>query len=354
MTIQSYRHTYSLHFVDNYLPVLEQSYQNNDFIIMDEILGAHYPALQMFTANRRVISVQANEDSKSFHHLEAVINTLIKNDFTHSDRLIAIGGGVIQDIVSFVGSILHRGTDWLFFPTTLLAQCDSCIGSKASINFGAYKNQLGSFFPPKEIFIDTNFLATLPATERRSGLGEILHYCLVTSNQDLEMVESLGDRALVDDEVLKELIFRSLEIKAAMIQTDEFDQGPRNVFNYGHSFGHALEAATHHAIPHGIAVAYGMDLANLISVELGMMPMALRNRIRISLAKVYEEIALPKVTMDAYLAALRKDKKNQGKTLKVILSRGIGAMSKETLPQSDVVLGLINRFFSERLYSSPL
>ena len=168
------------------------------------------------------------------------------------------------------------------------------------------------------------------------------------------MVESLGDQALVDDEVLRDFIFRSLEIKAAMIQIDEFDQGPRNVFNYGHSFGHALESATHHSIPHGIAVAYGMDLANLISAELGMMPMALRNRIRTSLAKVYQDEALPEVVIETYMAALRKDKKNQGKDIKVILSRGIGAMSKETLPQSEPIRGLINRFFQERLYDHPL
>lgn len=350
LKIRSYRHTYQVEFISDYLATLKGAYRANDFIIADEKIVGLKPALQEFLQDRRVIYVQANEASKSFAALGPVMGTLIEHGLTRSDRLLAIGGGVVQDITSFIASILYRGTPWLFFPTTLLTQCDSCIGSKTSINFGDYKNQLGSFFPPQNIFIDTTFLETLPATEKKSGLGEMLHYYLVTGEADLELVEAYGDQALVDNAVLQRFIHRSLAIKAAMIEQDEFDQGPRNVFNYGHSFGHALEAATGHQVPHGIAVAYGMDLANLISVQLGLIPMQLRNRIRQSLAKAFLAEPLPPVPIDAYLQALKKDKKNQGQTIKVILTRGLGAMSKETLPQSEAVTALIARFFAEHLY----
>ncbi len=354
MKICSYRHDYEMVFVNDYLETLTENYQDRDYIVVDKTVCDLYPELAMFVKDRRHIMIEANELTKSFAKLEECIEILIENNFTRSNRLIAIGGGVTQDITSFISSILYRGTNWLFFPTTLLTQCDSCIGSKTSINFGKYKNQLGSFFPPKSIFIDTNFLKTLPESEKRSGLGEMLHYYLVTSEEDLKLVEELGDKALVDDDILRTFIARSLEIKKAMIEIDEFDQGPRAVFNYGHSFGHAIEAATQNQVPHGIAVAYGMDLANLISVELGLIPKDLRNRIRKSLAKAFTGTELPEIDVDLIFAALRKDKKNQGKDIKVILTRGIGDMYKTTLQTNEKITNCINRFFKDKSYKSDL
>lgn len=354
MNIRSYRHEYEMLFVNSYLEALIENYEEGDYIIVDQAVCELYPELGTFVKERRYIMIEANESTKSFAKLGLFIETLIKNNFTRANRLIAIGGGVTQDITSFISSILYRGTDWLFFPTTLLTQCDSCIGSKTSINFGKYKNQLGSFFPPKSIFVDTQFLKTLPESEKRSGLGEMLHYYLVTSEADLQLVEDYGDRALVDDTVLRQFIARSLEIKKEMIEIDEFDQGPRAIFNYGHSFGHAIEAATQNQVPHGIAVAYGIDLANLISVELGLIPKELRNRIRRSLAKAFTGTQLPEIDIDLIFAALRKDKKNQGKEIKVILTRGIGDMYKTTLETNDQIVNCINSFFKNKSYESDL
>jgi 3-dehydroquinate synthase len=354
MQIKSYRHTYELEFVDNFIDTLARNHQDGDTIIVDQTVCRLYPALAQWLETRHHIMIEANEATKSFAQLSEFIETLIENNFTRANRLIAIGGGVTQDITSFIASILFRGTNWLFFPTTLLTQCDSCIGSKTSINFGRYKNQLGSFFPPQSIFVDTVFLTTLPQSEKRSGLGEMLHYYLVTSEADLQMVEAFGDQALVDDTVLRRFIARSLEIKKAMIEVDEFDQGPRAIFNYGHSFGHAIEAATQNAVPHGIAVAYGMDLANLISVELGLIPKELRNRIRLSLAKSFTGTELPDIDVDLIFGALRKDKKNQGKDIKVILTRGIGDMYKTTLQCNDQVNDCIHDFFNNRRYEQAL
>lgn len=354
MKIRSYRHEYEMVFVNSFIATLESTYDEGDYIIVDQTVCELYPALADFVKNRRHIMIVASEKTKSFAQLGSLIETLIEDNFTRANRLIAIGGGVTQDITSFISSILFRGTNWLFFPTTLLTQCDSCIGSKTSINFGQYKNQLGSFFPPKSIFIDTQFLTTLPESEKRSGLGEMLHYFLVTSDADLQLVEEYGDQALVDDTVLRQFIARSLEIKKAMIEVDEFDQGPRAIFNYGHSFGHAIEAATNNKVPHGIAVAYGMDLANLISVELGLIPKELRNRIRKSLAKAFTGTPLPEIDVDLIFAALRKDKKNQGKDIKVILTRGIGDMYKTTLECNEKIVNCMHDFFDHKSYENEL
>ena len=354
LSISSYRHEYQLTFVDNCVEQLAECYVEGDYIVVDELICSKYPSIESFVESVSHIKITANEKTKSFDEVGNFIKLLIENGFTRANKLIAIGGGVTQDLTSFIASILFRGVDWVFFPTTLLTQCDSCIGSKTSINFEQFKNQLGSFFPPKSIYIDVSFLKTLPASEKRSGLGEMLHYYLVTSEADLEMVEKLGDKALVDDSVLSGFIARSLEIKKKMIEVDEFDQGPRAIFNYGHSFGHAIEAATENAVPHGIAVAYGMDLANIISVELGLISKELRNRIRESLAKSFTGTELPHIDIDLIFSALRKDKKNQGKDIKVILTRGIGDMFKTTLEHNKENEMCIRNFFENKSYEKIL
>ena len=170
--------------------------------------------------------------------------------------------------------------EWIFFPTNVLTQCDSCIGSKTSINFKHFKNQLGGFYPPSAIYIDTQFTTTLGEREIASGLGEMLHYFLVNSTADFNLFLEHAPSVRKGGAGLEVLMHRSLEIKKAMIEIDEFDQGPRNVFNYGHTFGHALESATNYLIPHGAAVSYGIDLANLVSVHFGLLTIEKRNRIR--------------------------------------------------------------------------
>lgn len=354
LNIKSYRFEYKVSFIDDYLAGLDSIYEAGDYIIIDQGLFQNYPDLVEVVTTRRHILIDANEQTKSFAYLDQILTRLIDDQFTRSNRLIAIGGGVTQDLTSFVASILYRGTNWFFMPTTLLTQCDSCIGSKTSINFGKYKNQLGSFFPPQHVYIDTNFLHSLPASEKRSGLGEMLHYFLVTSEDDLEMVEEFGEQALIDDSVLKRFIARSLEIKKQMIEIDEFDQGPRAIFNYGHSFGHAIEFATDNEVPHGVAVAYGMDLANLLSVELELIPMSLRNRIRESLSIAFGGTPLPVIDSQLIFDALRKDKKNIGSEIKVILTSGIGEMFKTTLEQNAKTKACIEDFFSRKLYETAL
>jgi 3-dehydroquinate synthase len=135
-----------------------------------------------------------------------------------------------------------------------------------------------------------------------------------------------------------------------MIEIDEFDQGPRNIFNYGHSFGHALESAVDYAVPHGIAVSYGIDLANLVSVHHGLLPMSERNRLRKACQIVFDGSALPEIDLDRYLTAVRKDKKNVGNQLGLILTRGVGNMFKQLTDLDDTLRDLICRFFADKLY----
>ena len=165
---------------------------------------------------------------------------------------------------------MFRGLDWDFFPTTLLAQSDSCIGSKSSINSGNIKNILGTFTPPKKIILDVSFLKTLEEKDIYSGIGEMIKVHAINSPESFDQINQSYDKILEDPESMVQFIRASLLFKKRLIELDEFDVGPRNVMNYGHSFGHAIETATNYGIPHGIAVTIGMDMANFVASKLGV------------------------------------------------------------------------------------
>ena len=178
MEIKSSLRNYNLSIVDDFKPVLEKVYHENDFLIVDEkVYNLFKEKISNSKWNDRLIKIEALEETKSYLALADVIEQLIEGGFKKNNTLIAIGGGITQDVAAFTASILYRGVDWIFFPTTLLAQGDSCIGSKTSINFGKYKNQIGNFYSPREIFVDLKFLETLDEIDLTSGLGEVSFIC---------------------------------------------------------------------------------------------------------------------------------------------------------------------------------
>jgi len=346
MEIKSSIRNYSLSFVVDFKPVLEKVYQGNDFIIVDEKV---YNLLQEKISNTKwndkLIKIKAHEETKSYLALADVIEQLIEGGFKKNNTLIAIGGGITQDVTAFTASILYRGVDWIFFPTTLLAQGDSCIGSKTSINFKKYKNQIGNFYSPREIFIDLNFLNTLDERDLTSGLGEMAHYFLVASEEDFRRFKNEYQTAREDFDVLMELLKRSLEIKKSYIEIDEFDKKERQVFNYGHSFGHAIESLTNYKIPHGVAVSIGMDISNFMSVKYGYLEEVKRNEMRELLEKVWRGYSIGDINLRDMENALRKDKKNKGHLLGLILSSGPGKTFKEFKELDEKFSGWLKEYF---------
>jgi len=316
-----------------------------DYLIVDKNVCIPEEWIKEMNLNDRAISIMASEELKSYHGAEGIIDMLIGGGFKRNNKLVAIGGGVVQDLTSFVASILYRGVEWVFCPTTLLSQGDSCIGSKTSINFGKYKNQLGGFYPPSKIFIDTNVLKTLPKGEMLSGLGEMCHYFIIGGRKKFNLFGNLYEEALDGDTgALNILIRESLMIKKEMVERDEFDMGPRNIFNYGHTFGHALETMSEYGISHGVAVAIGMDIANYVSVRLGLADACFYAETHNFLRKIYEGTDLSFLDMDAYVDALKKDKKNEGVNLGLILTRGYGDMFKRMTPCDDDFIGIVNDY----------
>ena len=228
--------------------------------------------------------------------------------------LVAIGGGITQDITCFIATSFMRGVKWTFVPTTLLAQADSCIGSKSSINFGKYKNLLGSFTPPNEIYVCDKFLNSLEDKDFKSGIGEIIKLLLI------------GKVLVAPNEItranISEYVYKAMMVKKSYIEIDEFDKGIRNILNYGHCFGHGIESATNFAIPHGIAITIGMNIANNLSLNEGMITQERYDEMHRTLYPVYKQYTHMRFNSDDVFAAMSKDKKNTGSKINLILPVG--------------------------------
>ncbi len=354
ITIRSHRGEYDVYFLSNIIKSISSELSQGDFVFIDKNIYDLYPNIANVIESYKFILINPTETSKSYYEVGPLIRLLIENNFTKKNRLVGIGGGITQDITAFISSILFRGVQWYFYPTNLLSQCDSCIGSKTSINFESFKNQIGNFYPPKKIFIFTELLDTLPDKEIKSGLGEMLHYFCVDGRDSFDWAKDRL-RGAVDSKIgFDDLIFKSLQIKKAMIEIDEFDEGPRNVFNYGHSFGHALESASEYTIPHGIAVGYGMDIANIISAKLEYIDIKLRNELRDVFSIVWDDNEIECIDVNRFMSALKKDKKNEGDKTKVILTKGLGHMFKSTLTIDDQFMDFVNNYFSNKLWRKYL
>lgn len=352
--IKASRTTYTVDIGVDVAVFLRTQLRAEDVIFVDNNVLLLHPWIKECIGIGQVVSLDVSEDLKSLTGVGMILDVLHTKGVTRGARLVAIGGGVVQDVLSFTASILFRGVEWVFIPTTLLAQSDSCIGSKTSINHGNQKNQLGTFFPPTKICIDTRFLETLPDEQIRSGVGEMFHYFLVSGEGDFEFANSELDSALSDRSNMCLLIEKSLAIKKAMVEIDEFDAGPRRIFNYGHSFGHALEAATNFAIPHGIAVSIGMDLANYLSADRDLVTMEFRNKIQRTLIKIWKSRKLSEVNQSKFFEALMKDKKNERGDVKVILTRGFGDMFLTTLEINSPLRTLVDDYFKDNLHQREL
>ncbi len=342
--------SYTVDFPDRFEDTLKARLQPGDVLLIDaRVAEIHGHRLGSLLDDPRHLQLSVDENLKSYEGVGPVIDHLARHGFQKDHKLIGIGGGIIQDVTGFTSSILFRGVDWICFPSTLLAQCDSCIGSKTSINFGRFKNQLGNFYPPAEVHIDLSLLQSLPRSELLSGLGEMAHYYLVSGEQDFERFAREAPAALADHGILKGLVARSLEIKRGIIEVDEFDRQERQVLNYGHSFGHALETLTDYRLPHGIAVSYGMDMANFVSWKLGLVPADVGHRIRTVLEGIWRSHPIGEVSVPRYLEALRRDKKNVGATLGLILTRGIGRMFKQQVEVSEAFEDWLHDYFENEL-----
>jgi 3-dehydroquinate synthase len=246
---------------------------------------------------------------------------------TKENTLIAIGGGITQDICSFSAHIYYRGIKWILVPTTLLAMADSCIGAKCCINLNAFKNQLGCFYSPGRVMLCDKFAQTLHDRDLASGYGEILKLMFTGSADALtRLIETVRSNGLRNAS-LNTLIRESLMVKQSVIEVDEYEAGLRRILNYGHTFGHALEAITNHQIPHGIAVAWGMDLINFIAMERGLLPPDVFNTVHQFVRQYFPIRCTTEVTVHDLIAAAKRDKKASQGAVNLVLPEGPGRLT---------------------------
>lgn len=290
-------------------------------VIMDRNIATLYasqlaPLLQACPT----LLIDATEEEKTPAGVTRAWEFFQQSDATKQTAVIVIGGGIIQDIGQFAAHNYYRGLNWHYVPTTLLGMADSCIGAKCGINLGAYKNQLGVFHSPARVLICLPFLQTLSDTEIRSGYGEIVKLLLTRSGPELfaglrDEVDARGFR----NPRLAEFIRQSLEVKKTVIEEDEYERDLRRILNYGHTFGHALEAITHHGIPHGMAVAWGVDLANYISWRGGLLAEADFQAMHQFLAAHWGWQLPRRVGAEELVAGTKRDKKVADGKINLIL-----------------------------------
>lgn len=230
--------------------------RQQDFVIVDAFFESTLSLA--LTSARDVIYYEASETIKSLDAAPGLIERMRGSGANRQTQLVAIGGGVIQDLSAFAASIYMRGVPWIYVPTTILAMVDSCIGGKSSINVGPYKNLVGTFHPPVRVFIDPELARTLPLDQQASGLVEAAKICFCHGHESFQKYLACDPHPGMETTALAGLISHSLRAKKWFIEIDEFDQNERLLLNFGHTFGHAIEGASHYAISHGIAVGLGI------------------------------------------------------------------------------------------------
>lgn len=307
--------------IREFLSGLEHSFQQRMYIVDGKVWDLYRKNL-LSSIKEEVITLPIAEENKCLKTVEFLYDKLIECSAKRNVALISIGGGITQDITGFLASTLYRGMHWIFVPTTLLAQADSCIGSKTSLNYKGYKNLIGTFYPPTTVCIESGFLQTQSDVDYFSGLGEVVKLFLLGGQTKVkEMTSLLPKLILKDEKALSVSVRKALQIKKNYIENDEFDNGKRNLLNYGHCFGHALETSSDFAVPHGQGVVAGMALANFIARERRLLSSSLEMTIRQELLFPSLKIKLRKKYLDAkiIIEGMKKDKKRTGEGLAVVM-----------------------------------
>ncbi|MDZ7838178.1 MAG: 3-dehydroquinate synthase [Actinomycetota bacterium] len=292
----------------------------------------HEPVVEMLESLGLKYSIHLIDDGEKYKNIascQQIYNQLLEQNFHRNDILIAFGGGVIGDLAGFAAATYHRGLKLIQYPSTIISQVDSSIGGKVAVNYQKVKDIIGTFYQPHMVIMDSLLLSTLEREEILNGLGEVIKYGIVFDRKILQSLDNIitGPDSLkkaVESNRFMEIIYRCAKIKAQVVAVDEYDTGYRNLLNFGHTVGHALEKASGLTlINHGKAVSLGMLAALDISISLGYMGTEVKKQI----VDLYNKIGLPLkiegLDIETIMEAVGYDKKFTGKKNKFILLKGI-------------------------------
>ena len=291
-----------------------------------------------------ILPVPDGEEQKSLGTAGRLYHELSNFYAERATPVLALGGGVIGDLAGFVAATYLRGVPLVQIPTTLLAQVDSSIGGKVAVNRDQLKNKIGVFYQPKLVISDISTLKTLPPKELANGLAEVIKSAMVWDKEFFAYLEMNLDRIKsLDDRELEETVFRSAKIKAEIVAKDERDLGLRNILNYGHTIGHAIESAADFSIGHGEAVAIGMLTAARISNRLGILDQNELSRLRNLIQRASLATETPALELGKIIQAMRHDKKILEGRIRFVLPKAIG----EVLITDQVSPSLVEQVLGE-------
>lgn len=310
----------------------------NSVIVAD----SRFKAMFSKVASEKLIFVDALETNKNLSTVENIIIELQKFGVKSNSTVVAVGGGIIQDLMTMTASIYMRGISWVYVPTTLLGMVDSCVGGKSSINTRAVKNLIGNIYPPIKIYIDTKFLETLSEIDFLCGLAEASKICFCKGEGefkkflDLAQSRSPGDVAKMVDHVLS--------AKRWFIEIDEFDKAERKILNFGHTFGHALEVGSSHKVPHGLAVASGIKAAIFFEAKeraISKIESDLFEYESKLTSGITNLINISEIDWSNYSEAFDADKKHTGDEYSLLLPNYGGGVRIEKFKKSEALLARV-------------
>ncbi len=290
--------------------------------------------------HRRVTHVLLpdGEQHKDWQSLQRIYDHLLSNGCDRKTLLYALGGGVVGDIAGFAAATYMRGVPFVQVPTTLLAQVDSSVGGKTAINHPLGKNMIGAFYQPMRVICDLDTLATLPARELAAGLAEVIKYGPIFDDTFFAWLEEHLTALLArDPAALLHAVRRSCEIKAAVVGADERESGVRAILNFGHTFGHAIEAGLGFgAWLHGEAVGCGMVLASDLSAQMGLVPAAYAQRVRALVQRAGLPVTAPAMPIERWIELMRLDKKAEAGEIRFVLIDSPGRAALRAAPAEHV------------------
>jgi 3-dehydroquinate synthase len=290
-----------------------------------------------------ILTVADGEEQKSLDVAGRLYTQLGDCYAERTTPILALGGGVIGDLAGFVAATYMRGVPLVQIPTTLLAQVDSSIGGKVAVNHGKLKNEIGAFYQPVLVISDTATLKTLPANEFASGMAEVIKSAVIKDSGFFTIIENnRGKIKALDDTVLEEVVFRSASIKASVVIQDEIDMSLRNILNFGHTAGHAIETVSDFGVEHGHAVAIGMMVAAKIAEKLGYFENGDLIRLKSILEGAGLPLIMPELDTGKIIMAMKHDKKIAGGKVRFVLPKAIG----EVFITDEVNMSLVEEVIS--------
>jgi 3-dehydroquinate synthase len=295
-------------------PVVQELYGNE---LRESLLADGFTATVLLVAD--------GEEQKSLDVAGRLYTELTQCYAERTTPILALGGGVIGDLAGFVAATYLRGVPLVQIPTTLLAQVDSSIGGKVAVNHGQLKNKIGAFYQPRLVISDTATLRTLPAKEFANGMAEVIKSAVIQDSPFFTFIEASLDKIKqMDDDALEEVVFRSASIKANVVAQDELDMGLRNILNFGHTVGHAIETVSDFEVEHGQAIAMGMMAAARIAQKKGFLASGELTRLKGVIAGAGLPTEMPYLDNKKIIQAIRHDKKIIAGRIRFVLPKAIG------------------------------